>query len=302
MSDNGGETKSGSSTPEVVIPQLTPEERKALARGRTIRHHGRKVRPQKLSLRTRHYYADELGDGGYALYTARTKGVLRDIREVGEQRAAAAPVIRAIGRQNVHFGRLHNPHTKLPSRMGAQGSATEIPTFLTRHILEHEQPISDLTKTSLGAPSKRKGKTRKKRGGIKSSIEWVVENTEASINRFTNSNLPESGIGFNNMIRTMTNGEMDGGFWVVEWSKNRPEDDEYKSFHLAWTDDDTEAPELIRFVDGPNAVGGGKKRKRKKHKKKKKKTRRKRKRKTKRRKRRRMTGRRTRKAPLFPWV
>ncbi len=163
MSGNGGETKSSTSVPAVVIPQLTPEERKALVQGRTIDGIADRDIKWTPSLRTRHYYEDESDpDGaGDALYTARTRGVLRGIREMGQHRATLRPIIKAIGRQNVHFGRLHNPHTKLPSRMGAQGSTTQIPTFLTKRILEHEQPISDLTKTSLGASSKRKGKTRK---------------------------------------------------------------------------------------------------------------------------------------------
>jgi len=125
-------------------------------------------------------------------------------------------------------------------------------------------------------------KTRKKRGGIISSREWVVENTQASINRFTNSNLPERGIGFNNMIQQMTNGEMDGGFWIIEWSLTRDRDDDYNHFHLAWTDDDTEPEDLIRFVDGPDAPAGRRKRRKRKtkrRKRKKKKTKRKRKRK-----------------------
>jgi hypothetical protein len=152
----------------------------------------------------------------------------------------------------------------------------------TDWVMVSAAPASALIKDTLKRRKGDKRKTRKKRGGLKRFREWVVENTEASINRFTNSNLPESGIGFHNMIRTMKSGEMDGGFWVVEWSLDRPKDDEYEHFHLAWTDDDTEALDLIRFVDRPIAVGGGKKRKRKtkrkKRKKKKKKTRRKRKR------------------------
>ena len=68
----------------------------------------------------------------------------------------------------------------------------------------------------------------------------------------------------------MTNGEMIGGFWVVEWSLTRDTDDDYGNFHLAWTDDDTEPEDFIRFVDGQNAVGGRKKRKKRKKKKKKK--------------------------------
>ena len=136
-------------------------------------------------------------------------------------------------------------------------------------------------------------RTRKKRGRGNeptiSSREWVVENTQASINRFVNSNLPERGDGFNNMIRRMTSGEMDGGFWIIEWSLTRPRDDNLNHFHLAHDDEDNEGPDLIRFVDGPDAPAGRRKRKRRKRKtkrkkRKKKKTKRKRKKRKKRRK------------------
>ena len=66
----------------VVIPQLNQHQRQALARGRTIRHYGRRVRPNRFTLRQRAVYEDEgprWDDGGGALYTARTQGVLRGI-------------------------------------------------------------------------------------------------------------------------------------------------------------------------------------------------------------------------------
>jgi len=176
MSGNGGETKSGSTTAAqaVVIPQLTQQQRRALARGRTIGQFGHGVQPNPFTLRQRAVYEDEgprWDDGGGALYTARTQGVLRGIQEVGERRVAAAPVIRAIGRQNIPHIMMQNPHTELPSRIGATSSTTEIPTFLTQRMLGNfgqKIPISDLTKTSLVASSKREGKTRKSpqaRGG-----------------------------------------------------------------------------------------------------------------------------------------
>ena len=175
MSSNQGETKSGLAAPAVVIPhapavvipQLNQAQSEALARGRTIGHYGHGVEASPFTLRQRHVRRDEnttWDEGGGALFTARTKGVLRGIHEVGQHRVAAAPVIRAIGRRNIPHIMIQNPRTGLPSRMGALGSTTEIPTFLSQRILGHggpHTPISDLTKTSLGALSKRKGKTRK---------------------------------------------------------------------------------------------------------------------------------------------
>ena len=168
MSGNQGETKSGLVAPAVVIPQLNQAQSRALARGRTIGHYGHGVQPNPFTLRQRAVYEDEgprWNDGGGALFTARTGGVLRGIQEVGQHRAAARPVIEAIGRRNIPHIMIQNPHAGLPSRMGALGSTTEIPTFLSQRILGHggpHTPISDLTTTDYsGAPSKRKGKTRK---------------------------------------------------------------------------------------------------------------------------------------------
>lgn len=163
MSGNQGETKSGSAAPAVVIPhapavvipQLNQAQSRALARGRTIGHYGHGVQPNPFTLRQRDVYEDErLSDGGGALFTARTEGVLRGIRETGQQRAAAAPVIRAIGRRNLAHS------VGYPFVRGYKDFQDT-----DEHILgfagEEKNPISDLTKTFFGAPSKRKGKTRK---------------------------------------------------------------------------------------------------------------------------------------------
>jgi len=163
MSGNQGETKSGSAAPAVVIPhapavvipQLNQAQSRALARGRTIGHYGHGVQPNPFTLRQRDVYEDErLSDGGGALYTARTQGVLRGIEEVGQHRVAAAPVIRAIGRRNLAHS------VGYPFVRGYKDFQDT-----DEHILgfagEEKNPISDLTKTFFGAPSKRKGKTRK---------------------------------------------------------------------------------------------------------------------------------------------
>jgi hypothetical protein len=136
-----------------------------------------------------------------------------------------------------------------------------------------------------------KKKTRKKRGGTNTPIsnkEWVVKNTPANINDFVNDDdIPERGNGFNNMIQTMRDDEVVGGFWIIEWSEIRTPDDNYNHFHLAYNHEDSEGPDLIRFVhgdDGPDAPMGGKKKKRRKTKRRKKTKTKRRKRKTKRRK------------------
>tara|TARA_B100000963_G_scaffold23783_1_gene17763 strand:+ start:311 stop:2242 length:1932 start_codon:yes stop_codon:yes gene_type:complete len=93
-------------------------------------------------------------------------------------------------------------------------------------------------------------------------IVWVIENTQNSINRFASSKLPEDRNGLDEMIKTMRDGEMTGGFWIVEWNKEREKDDTYNHFHLAWSDYDAEDDDVIRFL-----AGGGRRRKKKTRKK-----------------------------------
>lgn len=122
-------------------------------------------------------------------------------------------------------------------------------------------------------------RTRKKRGGgpeaaaadeAAPKIEWVIENTEGRINSFVNSDVPQRGDGFNNMIQQMRNRISDGGFWIVEWNEARDVHDDYNHYHLAWDDEDNEPPDLIRFPFPPLPTqAGGKKRKKRKRKKKK---------------------------------
>jgi len=164
MSGSQGETKSSSSVPQLPqLPQLTQQQTRALARGRTIGHYGRRVQP-KFTLRQRVMFGEERNDdiGGSALYKARTKGVLRGIHEVGFNKTQNAPVIRAIGRQNL----AHSLHPLLAgaSHIGMTGFTAETPPGPSRHIMGlagEKTPVSDLTKTLLGAKSKRKGKSRK---------------------------------------------------------------------------------------------------------------------------------------------
>jgi hypothetical protein len=51
-----GETKSSSTAPAVVIPQLNPNQLRALARGRTIGRFGHNVQPNPFTLRQRAVY------------------------------------------------------------------------------------------------------------------------------------------------------------------------------------------------------------------------------------------------------
>jgi len=145
---------------------------KGLAQGRTIGNVGKLIQPERSTLRQRALYPDERdNDSGLALNRARTQGVLRGIQEVGEYRTVSAPIIRAIGRQQLTQNALQNRDGE-PLRMGALGSKTTIPSFLTKRVEDvlSRRHISDLTKTGLGALSKRKGigrKSAKAKGGRK---------------------------------------------------------------------------------------------------------------------------------------
>lgn len=136
---------------KVQNPQLTSAQEKALSEGKTTHHIAKDLSPPRFSLRTRGYYPDEMrSDAGDALHRARTRGVHEKIKEFGRKRKAVTPVIKSIGRKN--RGRLSNR-----IRIGDKEGKTQVPTFLTDRIKRFDKdPVSDLTKTSLGAESQRK--------------------------------------------------------------------------------------------------------------------------------------------------
>lgn len=141
--------------PEQKVHQLTSSQKKALADGKTTRHFSRGLHGPAPTLRQRAMYPDERGVSGDALYIAREKGLLTNIKEFGDKRKAAKPIIKSIGRRNVN---------RFPiKRIGDSKGKVEIPTFLTRKINSNMPviaEISDLTKTGFGAPSQRKPQGR----------------------------------------------------------------------------------------------------------------------------------------------
>lgn len=159
-----GETKrpTGDLNPQpsdsAVIAVATPGQKRAIARGRTVGQSGRNVAAEPFSLRQRAMYPDEYtNDAGSALYAARTSGVLRGIRESKIGRDQSKRAAKAMGRQNIKIRR------DLGNRMGhntPSKTQTSLPHFLTHRIgnaATHE--ISDLTKTGVGVPTRRKGRT-----------------------------------------------------------------------------------------------------------------------------------------------
>ena len=136
---------------KVQIPSITPAEKKALAEGKTTRLISRDLTPPRFSLRQRGYYPDEqLSEAGEALHRARTSGVLNQIKEHGDKRKEVTPIIKAIGRRNRDI-------LPVRARMGDKKGKETIPSHLTERIKKlSKDEISDLTKTSLGAKSKRK--------------------------------------------------------------------------------------------------------------------------------------------------
>lgn len=134
------------------IPDLTSTQKKALEDGKTIRLLSSSLSPPRFSLRTRGYYPDEMHtEAGDALHTARTQGLHEKIKEFGQKRKVASSVIKAIGRKN-------RDRNLLPyQRMGQKEGNLTIPKYLSERIKQFDKdPISDLTKTSLGAESQRK--------------------------------------------------------------------------------------------------------------------------------------------------
>ena len=110
---------------------------------------------------------------------------------------------------------------------------------------------------------KTKRKTRSKKGGIASKIEWLVENTQYNINRFRNSNLPDKGIGLMTLISEMETppeqGGMEDGFFIIEWNAHDEPHHMFNRYHPAFDDRDlnvilAQDPNLnnvTQFVGGP---------------------------------------------------
>ena len=136
---------------EQKVHQLTSSQKRALADGKTTRHFSRGLHAPAPTLRQRAMYPDERGESGDALYIAREKGLLDNIKQFGDKRKAAKPIIKSIGRRNVN---------RFPIKRLKKGNV-EIPTFLTRKIKSYDRgEISDLTKTGFGAESQRKPQGR----------------------------------------------------------------------------------------------------------------------------------------------
>ena len=117
-------------------------------------------------------------------------------------------------------------------------------------------------KTRKNNKTKTRKKTRSKKGGIVSKIEWIVENTQHNIDRFRNSNLPDNGVGLMNLIREMETppeqGGMVDGFFIIEWNAHDEPHHMFNRYHPAFDDRDlnvilAENPTLHipHFVGGP---------------------------------------------------
>ena len=143
--------------------QIRQASAKALAEGKTTGHISSGVRPpspgSRLSRRSRFGLRTSPNRGvprtvpdhpwGEGLHHI---GILDEVEEHGKKRKERAAKIKAIGKRNRDI-------FPVRARMGVkEGKETEtIPAFLTERIKQlSKDPISDLTKTSLGAESQRK--------------------------------------------------------------------------------------------------------------------------------------------------
>ena len=161
---SGGESKkrarrrSSGTADHALVSVATPAQKRAISRGSTIGHAGRRVAPQPFSLRQRAMYPDENHEAGDALYQARTEGVLRGIHQSADIRNQSRKVSRAMGREN------RRTRTALGLNMQSNTGEPTTPQFITRRIGDAARhDVSDLTKTSQGAPTKRRGREAAKR-------------------------------------------------------------------------------------------------------------------------------------------
>ena len=103
-------------------------------------------------------YPDENHEAGDALYQARTTGVLRGIEESADLRNQSRKVSRAMGRENMRN------RSALGIHMQSNTGGPTLPHFITRRIEDAARhDVSDLTKTSQGAPTKRRGREAAKK-------------------------------------------------------------------------------------------------------------------------------------------
>ena len=103
-------------------------------------------------------YPDENHEAGDALYQARTSGVLRGIEESADLRNQSRKVSRAMGRENMRN------RSALGIHMQSNTGGPTLPHFITRRIEDAARhDVSDLTKTSQGAPTKRRGREAAKK-------------------------------------------------------------------------------------------------------------------------------------------
>jgi len=142
-----------------LIAASSASQKRAIARGRTVGRSGSRVTPEPFTLRQRAMYPDEYStDAGFALNRARTSGVLRGIRESKADRDQSGKVARAMGRENIRVRKALGKRIA-PGSMGEAKNQTSLPHFLTHRVGDAAVGhVSDLTKTKMGAPTRRKGR------------------------------------------------------------------------------------------------------------------------------------------------
>ena len=155
MSSSGsGERKSGSGSGsgESKERPWTRGDRRAVSRGNTIRRAARTQPPVLIrSSGHGHTHAD------------LRSAIPRAIRTHGSFRQRLLGQARQMGRENRDF------RASMGTRMSATSKSSETPREVSSHIGDFAEPnyISDLTKTSMGFPSKRVGRLTRDKDGNK---------------------------------------------------------------------------------------------------------------------------------------
>ena len=156
-SGSGGESKSGSgsgsgsggSGGEREITEWERRDRRSVSRGNTIRRTARTQPPTLIRMPPTH--------------ESLRRALPKAIRTHGSFRQRLIEQTKQMGRENRDF------RSSMGTRMSATSKSSETPREISSHIGDFAEPnyISDLTKTSIGFPSKRVARLSRDKDGNK---------------------------------------------------------------------------------------------------------------------------------------
>ena len=152
-SGSGGEKKSGSQSEgsggKKEITDWERHDRQSVSRGNTIRRTARTQPPTLIRMPPTH--------------ESLRRALPKAIRTHGSFRQRLIEQTKQMGRENRDF------RASMGTRMSANSKSSETPREISSHIGDFAEPnyISDLTKTSMGFPSKRVARLTRDKDGNK---------------------------------------------------------------------------------------------------------------------------------------